>query len=128
MKKSSVILSVLIAICLISCDESNRFANEVQIRIKNTSTYDYTDIQVNTSGGQNAYNDLIAGAASAYKTFEFAYSYAFIELLIDGVTFTIQPIDYVGETKLATGQYTYEVGAADMGGQYDRLSLHLIED
>lgn len=49
-----------------------------------------------------------AAKKTDYKVFESAYGYAFIELEIGGKTYTIQPIDYVGETPLEDGNYTYQ--------------------
>ena len=122
MKKA---LLLLISIFLVSCTQND---DTLLIRIKNVSQFDYSDIVVNTSGGENNYGDLPSNGVSNYKAFDLAYRYAFIELKIDGATFTIQPIDYVGETPLNGGKYTYEVNAANSNEQYSRLSLNLVED
>jgi len=100
----------------------------VLIRIENASDFDFKNIVVNTGSGQDVYGDLNASQLSAYKTFESAFRYAFIELQIDSDTFTLQPFDYVGETPLSPGQYTYKLTAEDSGSQYNRLSLTFIED
>ena len=98
--------------------------NEVGIRIENSSIHDYTDVHVNTGGGEQDYGDLASGQFSDHRIFNFAYSYAFVQLGINGDTLTIQPIDYVGETKLDCGNYTYRIGVDQAGS----LSIALIED
>jgi len=127
MKNSVVVIFLLLT--LVSCTKDDLVnPNEVLIRIENTSDFDFKNVIVNTSGGENDYGDLDAHQTSDYKTFEFAYSYAFIELKIDGETYTIQPIDYVGESTLNVGKYTYAINANSSGNQYDRLNLILDTD
>jgi hypothetical protein len=70
---------------------------------------------------------LESGEFSAYKSFDLAYRYAFIELSADGVTYTLQPIDYVGETPLDRGDYAYQLDL-EPNGQYFSLNQVLIEE
>jgi hypothetical protein len=73
------------------------------------------------------YIDLNAGDVSEYKTFEKAYRYAYIELIVEGEIYRLQPNDYVGETPLAIGNYTYELNF-DFQGQYGSLTISLVKD
>lgn len=117
---------LLISILLLSCTQNDD--DILLLRIKNTSQFDYTDVIVNTSGGEHNYGTINFNQASDYKSFDFAYRYTFVELKIDGITYTIQPIDYVGETPLDIGKYTYEINADNSGDQYSRLTLTLADD
>ena len=117
---------LLISILLVSCTQND--SDLLLLRIKNTSQFDYTDVVVNTSGGEHNYGTISSNQSSDYKAFDLAYRYAFVELKIDGSTYTIQPIDYVGETPLDNGKYTYEINATNSGDQYSRLTLTLEED
>lgn len=99
---------------------------DVNLRIRNTSPYTYDSVVVNTSGGENTYGTIPAGAVSDYKTFDFAYSYAHISLYIDTANYFLLPIDYVGEQKLQSGNYTYEVSVYDTATR--QLGLTLVED
>ncbi|MDZ4683122.1 MAG: hypothetical protein SH848_21905 [Saprospiraceae bacterium] len=112
---------------LTGCTQDEVFTG-VLIRIENASDFDFKNIVVNIGTGQDVYGDLNANQISEYKTFESAFRYAFVELQIDGETFTHQPFDYVGETPLNFGKYTYKLTAEDSGSQYNRLSLTLIEN
>ncbi|MBA4746237.1 MAG: hypothetical protein H2058_13355 [Muricauda sp.] len=123
MKKLFSLLSVLV----IGCSSDNSDA-EVYIRLSNVSTYDYQNITVNTSTGPLDYDNLDSGEISEYQVVAKAYSYAFVELEIAEETYTIQPIDYVGESTLSSGYYTYQTDANDTTEQYGRLSISLVKD
>ena len=123
---------LVLAVILFSFAGCQIFEDEdllgVNIRLSNVSAYDFKNIVVDTSEGPVSYEDLDAGQTSDYQVFQLAYRYAFVELTIDGETYTLQPIDYVGETPLENRLYTYEINANDSQEQYSRLSLTLIED
>lgn len=125
MKK--VFLLIIMAVALFGCS-NDEDSTEVQIRISNASKFNFQNIIVNTSTGNVNFEDLSAGKITKYKTFGFAYHYAFVELQIEGKTYTLQPIDYVGETLLKEGNYTYEITANDSQQQHQKLSLKLITD
>ena len=115
----SILFSLLLF--LTSCT-----TNEVQIRVRNSSSYTYDNVVVNTSGGENTYSTIPAGAVSDYKTFDFAYSYTQITLNISSIPYSLIPIDYVGEQKLKSGKYTYEVSVYDTTSH--QLLINLVED
>ncbi len=115
---------------LVGCSNDNngetqsQQTSSLQIRILNASQYKFDNIIVN----QVSYGNLISKQRSIYKTHEMAYRYAFVELQINGKTYTIQPIDYVGETPLENGNYTYKITANSSLNQYQKLSLEFIKD
>lgn len=123
MKKLFSILSVLVIGC--SSEDSNA---EVYIRLSHVSAYDYQNITVNTSTGPLDYDNLCSREISKYKVVTKAYGHAFVELEIAEETYTIQPIDYVGESTLSSGYYTYQIDTNDTTEQYGRLSISLVED
>ena len=108
---------------LISDDEG-----AVEIRINNNSNFDFSDVIVDTGGGRHSFCSVNAGESSFYRSFQKAYRYAFVELTIDGTVFTLQPIDYVGETLLRNGKYTYVLDASDQVDRFSRLTISLQED
>jgi len=117
---------LLIVILFFGCSPND---DEITlIRVKNLSSFDFVDVIVNTSGGENNYGNILAETISGYKSFDFAYSYAFIELKINNDTYTVQPIDYVGETPIKPGKYTYQIDVLPNGDQYSRLILTLVKD
>lgn len=123
------ILILIISIStLFNCSNDDNTASELNIRLSNISDYDFQNIVVNTSTGDTDFENIGPQEMTNYKTFETAYRYAFVELEIDGETYTLQPIDYVGETPLENGNYTYQIDANDSKEQYFKLTLTLIED
>jgi uncharacterized lipoprotein YehR (DUF1307 family) len=127
MKK--ILILIILSVVLFNCkDDDDSNLTGLQIRLSNVSPYKFQNIVVNTTTGNVNFEDLKSGQKSAYKEFEKAYRYAFVELEIDGKKYTLQPIDYVGETLLEDGKYTYKIDASDSNDQYARLSLTLVED
>jgi len=123
MKHFNTIFFFFTILTCIGCSDNSK-PTEVSIRLSNVSAFDFKNIKVNTTD----FEDVNSGEKTAYKTFDKAYRYGFIELDIDGSTYTIQPIDYVGETPLESGAYTYEINASDSEEQYGKLTLVLLED
>ncbi|MFD2098618.1 hypothetical protein [Flagellimonas iocasae] len=122
--------TILILFCVIlltGCSNDDE-VNEVNIRLSNVSDFNFENIVINTSTGMVNFEDIISGEQTDYKTFEKAYRYAFVELEIDGETYTLQPFDYVGEEPLKNGNYTYQIDADVTQEQYGSLSLTLVED
>jgi hypothetical protein len=127
MKK--ILILIILSVVLFNCkDDDDSNLTGLQIRLSNVSPYKFQNILVNTTTGNVNFEDLNSGQKSAYKEFEKAYRYAFVELEIDGKKYTLQPIDYVGETLLENGKYTYKIDANNSDDQYARLSLTLVED
>ena len=122
MKLNRVFLYLTLVFFLASCNNEQT----VQLRVKNASGYTYDSVLVNTSGGENTYGTIAPGTTSDYKAFDFAYHYGFIKLQINSEVFILQPIDYVGERKLKSGKYTYEVSVSDTATH--QLLLNLIKD
>ena len=94
----------------------------VNIRIKNTNAYTYDSVQVGDE--DKIHSDVEAGAYSLYLPYETAYTYAYIEIDANGETYVLQPIDFVGETPLNIGFYTYELSVDNEGN----VSLNFVED
>ena len=120
MKK--IFIFTLIVICF-GCSSPENF-DEIQIRISNVSGFNYENIVVNASGENISFGNLNASTKSEYKTFILAYRYAYVEFQIDGETYTIQPIDYVGEEPLKKGKYSYEINV-NPNNQSQKVTLEL---
>lgn len=118
----------LLLLCLLlgcaACQKDDAASPEgVAIRVRNVSPYTFESVYVNTSGGENTYGRLPTGQTTGYKSFARAYRYAYVRVLINGQQVTWQPIDYVGETQLADGNYTYVLSIPDLANR--RMSLRL---
>jgi len=75
----------------------------VNLRVLNNSDYDFQDVNVN--GVQ--FGNVSKYEFSAYHEFSHAYRYGSVDLQIDDKEFRIIPIDFVGESLLENGSYTY---------------------
>lgn len=127
MKK--IIFFILLLVGFSACSSrEKKNQNELKIRLTNVSPYDYKNIIVNTSSGDVKFDDLKSGETSDYHSFKIAYSYAYVKLDIDGRTYVIQPMDYVGETPLEVGSYTYQIDANESQKQHQKLTLTLVKD
>lgn len=100
----------------------------VLIRVENNSGLDFKDVLVNSGSGDVAFGEIRAGKKSEYKKFETAYRYGFVSLLADGKELRIQPYDYVGETPLEIGYYTYKLGVNTSQSDNPNLTLELVVD
>ncbi len=123
MKKQLILF--LSIVTFFSCSKDDNDPSELMIRLSNVSQYDFENIVVNTTTGNVSFEDLMSGQKSEYKIFNKAYSYAFVELEINEITYSLIPIDYVGETPLENGKYTYQLDLDDTDEQHPQLSLSL---
>ncbi|SFU14145.1 hypothetical protein SAMN04489724_4322 [Algoriphagus locisalis] len=100
----------------------------VLIRVENNSEVDFKDVIVNSGSGDVAFGTIRDGKKSNYMAFESAYRYGFVSLLADEKELRIQPRDYVGETPLEIGFYTYKLGVITSNTGSPNLTLELVID
>lgn len=128
-------LGICFALVLAACKKEDvqpapeSASYEVDIRIENQSGSTFESVFVNTSGGAYNYGNILPGDTTNYYHFDFAYNYAYIELIANNDTLIIQPIDFVGEEKLSEGLYTYRLNLIDMGLNNDSvLVMNTVKD
>ncbi|HEY3337539.1 MAG TPA: META domain-containing protein [Propionicimonas sp.] len=91
-------------------------APAVQIRIRNASGVDFTDVHAEFASGEKVdYGPVPAGSASAYEVVELAYSSTYLEVVAGGKTYKYQPIDFMGESELPIGRYSYALDLVGSG-------------
>lgn len=115
----SGLLLVGLGLCFSACDKTNM----VLIRVENGTGYDITEVFVSGPEDDHQYGDLKVGEKSDYKTYEEAYRYAFCTFNIDTSQFTIQPIDFVGESLLKPGKYAYRLTISDLNSPWASMEL-----
>lgn len=115
------LLLLALPLLFTACDKDK----VVLIRIENATGHDITDIFVSGPENDHEYGSLKAGKNSDYKVYEKAYRYAFCTFKIGDVPFTIQPIDFVGESLLKPGKYTYRLMISDLDTPW--ASMELVE-
>lgn len=104
-------LIVLILLSLIGgCNStSTGSGDKVMIRIQNSSPYTMEEVTVGFPEEEIHYGDIRSGEKSTYMEVIEAYRYAYIETVVNEKELVLQPIDYVGESLLDPGLYTYEL-------------------
>jgi len=78
-------------------------SHATEIRVRNDSKVDFKNVVV----GGKKYGDIKQGATTDYQTWKTAYSYSSVSLVANSKPMRIQPYDYVGESPLDDGHYTY---------------------
>lgn len=91
------------------CGDPASPPGSVLIRIVNNSPFAFDEVEVNFSSQQETYGALAVGAQTQYRPVVQAYRYAYVRVRSGAKTVVQQPIDYVGETPLAPGRYSYVI-------------------
>lgn len=113
---------LLAAISLSGCNEILGWGGDVEIRIRNASTHDFTSVIVTFPEQTEDYGPVPAASVSGYRKVGRAYSYASIDVILeDGTELSIQATDYSGERRLGSGHYTYQLGVSGQS-----LTSHLV--
>ena len=81
-----------------------------EIRIANIGQIDFESVQVNFAGETIDYGPVARFGMSAYMPVAVAYRYGSIMIESEAGPFDLVAIDYVGETPLVSGRYTYYLG------------------
>jgi hypothetical protein len=100
-------------------------AGGVEVRMANRSDRDFEQVDVTFTSDKVSYGSVAKGATSEYRSTPKAYRYALVVVTAGGETFRFQPIDFVGETPLTQGRYTY---ALNIDPNDRQLTIDLIED
>lgn len=101
----------LIVLCLLALAACRHVPapNEALVRVRNASTVPLNSVTLQFTGAVHQFGDLDPGEVTAYRAGGTAYRYGRVEATVDGQRVTLQPQDYVGETPLRPGRYTYEL-------------------
>lgn len=127
MKKitASFLISVL---AFAACNIIGNEVTGVEIRVKNASSYTIENLRIATGGGDFSYETLEPGKVSDYKLYDYSYSYFYTSFSIDTSEFVQQPIDYVGESKIKNGKYTYSISIQNYEDRPDSFIGDLKKD
>jgi hypothetical protein len=101
----------------------------VAVRIENATDKVFESVVIGFPSQREDYGSIPAGEASVYRSVARAYRYAYAEIKIDGETLVLRPIDYVGESLLRPGRYTYRITLNPKSTSRDnRIFLDLVVD
>ena len=95
---------------LAACTKPNQTPQgPTDVRIRNMTDQDFTNVMVDTGGGDHNYGDIAAGAETDYHRFEKAYPDAEITVTINGEDYTSGKQDYTYATYIGPDKITYAV-------------------
>lgn len=100
-------------VCSLSCTDRDDEVIAVNIRVRNISSITFDIVQVGEP--DKIHENVSPDSFTDYLEYEIAYRYAFIQIQSADETFVLQPIDFVGETPLPIGLYTYELDVTEEG-------------
>ena len=106
------------------CNSDDKKTN---IRVLNSSDYDFCNVVISTTGECRNHGKIKSGKYTCYREYDKAYNYAYVSLMIDGEDLVIQPIDYVGETPLGIGYFTYHLDVEEINNK-KQLSIYTTTD
>ena len=108
MKKT--ILPILIILLAVSCKKTEKEPfGPTDIRIRNLTTEDMTDLTVNTYDSTYNFGSLRADSVSYYHRFDRAYPKAYITATINGLKFKTDTVYYTYQEYLSTVKATYQI-------------------
>jgi hypothetical protein len=115
-----ILIFLLLFLSAQACEKNG----QVLIRLENRTGKDFTSVLVDAGGNEQTYPALADGERSAYKPYAAAYRYGFVQAItITGDTLFVQPIDYVGESHLDGGHYTYVLTLANPDSRFMGITL-----
>jgi hypothetical protein len=118
------LIAILLHVLVASCDNPFAASGDIEIRISNESSVAFDDVDVVFPEDSVDYGLVPAHGRSAYRGVSVAYRYALIIVKVGGQERRLQPIDYVGETELRPGRYTYLLDLTTEG----HLTLDFLAD
>ena len=107
--RTIIILVGVVSFLLIGCSKSPVESTPVLLRIENAGIIAFDSVVVINPAGRQSYFNVGSNTKSVYKEFAFIYNYAYIKAYYGNQSAILQPIDYVGETKLTSGKFTYKI-------------------
>ncbi len=93
--------------------ECNEDPSKINIRIRNVSEYDFCNVVLSPFSDLTNYGCIDEGESTCYRSYDIAYSIAYVKFSIGDKVFELQPFCYVGEEPLTVGNHTYSIDITD---------------
>jgi hypothetical protein len=121
---SHVIIAAIVA-GSVGCGNPFGSDGPTRIRLRNASSFELTSVTFAPGSERVEFTRIGPNAITEYRSVEHAYSYGYFDALVAGVRRTIQPIDFVGESYIGEGKFTYQV---TIDAQTKNPIIRLIKD
>lgn len=92
-----------------ACSNPFRSDDATRIRLRNSSDFELTNVTFMPGAAKVEFARIAPGAVTEYRMVESAYRYGMLDLLVGGVHRRLQPIDFVGESEIGDGDFTYVI-------------------
>ena len=101
----------LLGITVATAACGNPFGSDgpTRIRLRNASSFELTGVTFSPGSEQIKFDRIAPNATTEYTSVDHAYSYGYFDALVGGERRTLQPIDYVGESYIGEGNFTYVI-------------------
>ena len=103
-------------------------AGPVQLRLENRTGRQLDSATVHTLDGPRTFGGLRSGVTSAYTAVSAAYRLATTDAFFPDTIMRLQVIDFVGETLVPPGRYTYVLSLFEDTNGQRRLGQEFRED
>ena len=92
---------------------NNPFSSDdgTRVRLRNASAFELTSVTFNPGSRAVQFDRIAPGEVTEYRSVPHAYRYGMLDALVGGAQRRIQPIDYVGESVVGDGKFTYVITA-----------------
>ncbi|MDT8401711.1 MAG: hypothetical protein RQ743_08455 [Bacteroidales bacterium] len=119
------IILLSIALITFSCTKPNHTPEgPTDVRIRNITDRDFSNVLVDTGGGNYNYGNLASGNETGYHRFEKAYPDAEVTVMINGEAYTTGEQDYTFATYIGPDKVIYEVYI--LNPEQKRLAVDII--
>jgi len=95
------------AVAVFAACDTLGLPGSVEVRVENQSTLTFSAVEYFAGSDLTTVPLLEPGRSSPYVEADGAYAYTTIQVVVEADTLRLQVIDYVGETPLSGGRYTY---------------------
>lgn len=117
--KKILFIAIIISQLISACRE-DKPEGPLLIRVDNQTGFQIEEVLVRADLLEQTFGTVKQGEKSPYKEYKSAFRYAYVRLKINNVEYVQQPVDFVGEEKLAPGKHTYILELLNIN---NRLSL-----
>ncbi len=120
-----IALAIVATAAMAACGNPFSSDSGTEIRLRNASTFELTDVTFAPGSPRLEFARIAPGATTEYRTVDGAYRYGYLDVLVDGTRRVLQPIDYVGESVIGEGRFTYVI---TIDGATRNPSVELVKD
>ena len=106
---SIVAAAVTIVASAAACNNPFSSDDGTHIRLRNSSSFELTAVTFKPGRPEINAARIEPGAVTDYVRVDNAYRYGYLEVTVGGARRVIQPIDYVGESFIGEGRFTYSI-------------------